>query len=82
MRHERTLLNGDKIFLLFSYHVIHCNLANKPDRGLILNQFEDRGLGGGRGGGEGVLETGQVTLCNSIHFIKGITDPVKDTYSA
>ena len=53
MRHERTLLNGDKIFLLFSYHVIHCNLANKPDRGLILNQFEDRGLSGGRGGGRG-----------------------------
>ena len=37
----------------FSYHVIHCNLANKPDRGLILNQFEDRGLSGGRGGGRG-----------------------------
>ena len=38
---------------LFSYHVIHCNLANKPDRGFILNQFEDRGLSGGRGGGRG-----------------------------
>ena len=61
----------------FSYHVIHCNLANKPDRGLFLNKFEDRGLIGGRGGGGGtVLETGQVTLDNSFHFIKGITEPI------
>ena len=37
----------------FSYHVIHCNPANKPDRGLFLKTFEDRGLIGGRGGGRG-----------------------------
>ena len=51
MRQERTLLNGDKIILLFSYHVTHCYLANKADRGLFLNHFEDRGLIKGGGGG-------------------------------